>query len=210
MKRGTLGWLAVVVVLPLLVAGTAKGTEIELSDFSSGDNPPEVLDALLDFSIAGSVLTLAVSNTTDTNVPELTFEINEIGFNATAEVTDLILTSGLADWMFVFDQSGASGQMDGFGNFDAHLTWGSDSNPTVLPGETAIFTFDIVGVGFDKASFITDFSQDGKMMTMKFAAKFIRGGPDDLSDFGAVPEPASLGLLMVGMLSLLCRYRRRG
>lgn len=209
MYRGTRNWLALV-LLPLILGGTltstttADGFEIVLSDFSSGDNPAEILDAILDFSVTEDMLTLMVTNTTDTNVPEAEFEINEIGFNATDAVTDLILTSGLADWTLVFDQSGESGQMDGFGNFDAHLTWGNDSNPTVLPGETAIFEFDIVGTDFTKDSFI-DFSQNSKM-SMTFAAKFIRG-PDDASDFGAVPEPASLGLLMVGMLALLRRPR---
>ena len=83
MRRGTLGCLSVVLI-PLVVTGVAKGTEIELSDFSSDETPAELFDAIFDFSIAGSVLTLAVSNTTDTNVPEAEYEINEVGFNATA------------------------------------------------------------------------------------------------------------------------------
>ena len=204
MKRGTLGWVAVV-LLPFIVTGAAGGTEIELSDFSSGDTPADILDAIFDFSIAGNVLTLAVSNTTDTNVPEAEFEINEMGFNATAEITDLILTSGVTDWIFEFDQSGSSGQMSGFGNFDAHIAWAHPSNPTVLPGETVIFTFDIVGDGFTEESFVTDLSSNTDT-PMLVAANFFRG-PDDANDFGAVPEPTSLGLLMVGMLSLLRRPR---
>jgi hypothetical protein len=97
--------------------------------------------------------------------------------------------------------------MDGFGRFDAFLEWGGGQRPTILPGEQAIFTFDIEGEGFSDTSFTSDLSMipPGEA-GMWGAAKFIRG-PDDDSAWGATPEPGALILLACGSLAVMRRRR---
>ncbi|MCH7527128.1 MAG: PEP-CTERM sorting domain-containing protein [Planctomycetes bacterium] len=189
-----------------VLSARAGAAAIELSLFSSDVTPAEVLDALLEFSVVGDELTLTVSNNTSDPSP---FEINEIAFNATAEVTNLSLTSGLNDWSLRFDQTpGGNHGMDGFGRFDVILEWGGGRRPTILPGEKAIFTFAVEGEGFSDLSFVTDLSSiPPGAMEMLLVAKFIRG-PNDDSAFGAVPEPRSLGLLALGGLVMM--WQRRG
>lgn len=188
-----------------VVTGSVGAAEIELSLFSSDETPAEWLGALLDFTVSGNELTLTVSNNTDD--PPAAFEMSEIGFNATDEVTGLSLATGLDDWTLLFDQSpGAAHKMDGFGRFDARLLWGGNQTPTILPGEQAVFTFDIEGAGFSDLSFVTDFSTPDPL-SMIVAGKFIRG-PDDDSAFGATPEPGALILLACGSMAAMRRRRR--
>ncbi len=98
--------------------------------------------------------------------------------------------------------------MDGFGRFDAKLEWGGDQNPTLMPGTSEDFTFDIQWAGpFNPEMFMVEFSNTPPGMEMWASAKFFRG-PGDISAFGAVPEPGSLALLAFGGLALMRRHRR--
>lgn len=193
--------------LVLWCAASASATTITLSLFSSDPTPAELLDARLDFSVVGNQLDLKVANDTDTNLPPAAFEIVEVGFNATPEVTGLTLTSAPAGWTLLFDQNpGPMHEMDGFGWFDAKLEWGGGSLPTILPGTSETFSFTVTGSGFSQLSFVSALSVAPPGVPMLASAFFIRGPGDD-SAFGAtnIPEPGSLGLLALGALLVLRR-----
>lgn len=209
-RHGRICIRVVVFSAAVLWTAFAEAAQIELSLFSSEPGiPAEWLTASMDFAVNGDELTLTVSN--DTTDPPSAFEINSIAFNATEEVTDLTLISGPAEWTLDFNQVPGNQQgMDGFGRFDAKLDWGGGQDPTILPGQEAVFTFDIEGSGFSDLSFVTDLSVSPPGVSMLAAAKFFRGTVAD-SAFGAtdVPEPGSLCLLATGGLALMRRRRRR-
>ena len=181
------------------------GTVLTLSDFSSDETSADVLDATLAFSVSGSVLTLSVSNETTSPNP---FDLSAIYFNATSEVAGLALTGAPAGWELLVVQSA-----DGFGTYDFALQ--SDLNTTsgkIASGDTQDFIFDISGSGpFLETFFTTEFSTilPGEMPGL-VAAKFV-SGPNDDSAFGVtVPEPATLVLMLGGILTVgLRRHHAR-
>lgn len=178
------------------------GTVLTLSDFSSDETSAEVLDATLAFSVTGSVLTLSVSNETSSPNP---FDLSAIYFNATPEVSGLALTGAPAGWELLVGQSA-----DGFGTYDFALQ--SDLNASsgkIASGDVRDFIFDISGSGpFLETFFTTEFSTipPGEIPGL-VAAKFV-SGPNDDSAFGVtVPEPATLVLMLGGMLTVGLRKR---
>jgi len=121
-------------ILPFLVgalllgSGTAAlGVVITLSEYSSNGTDPALLSATLDFSVAGSTLTLEVTN--DTVAPN-GYNINELYFNADGDVTGLSVDRFPPGWSLV-----ANSAADSFGTFDFGLIDGVDSHPeTIAPG----------------------------------------------------------------------------
>jgi hypothetical protein len=198
-------------ILAFFVSAPGAGaTTIHLSQFSSESNPsPAVLDATLLFMVTGpSQLTLTATN--DTAAPNA-YRINGIWWNAAAHVMGLTLQSAThsqtgdvtAAWTPVLTDS----HVAGFGSFDFGVTGGvGGQNPNLLgSGQSLSFVFTIAGTGpFDMADFDV-LNEKG----MSAAAKFV-SGPEDLSTFGAVPEPASAALVGTGLLGIaLARARRR-
>jgi len=188
-----LAWLAI------SVGAARAGTQIQLSTHSSDETPPSVLTALLDFSVSGSVLTLTVTNQTPAGNG---YNINQLLFNATSNVTGLTLNPPVTGWSVLTNQ-----HADSFGFFDFGLIDGVDMDPsTIFPQETQVFTLDISGTGpFSEADFTTEFSvpPPGEIAALA-AAKFV-AGPNGDSAFGAfVPEPATL-VLLLPLVGMLCR-----
>jgi hypothetical protein len=195
----------------VFAAGAASATTINLSSVSSDATPASQLDASFDFSVAGSTLTLTVTNTGSD------FNINEIYFNASGLVTGLTLSSAThsaegdvsSAWLPIELGSSAGG----FGAFDFALTDGvGQTNPNIInPGEDIEFVFTISGSGgYADADFIV-----GNVNGYVAAAKFVNG-PDDPespgdedSAFGTVPEPGTLALLALGVPVLWMGSHRR-
>ncbi len=201
-----------------LVTPNAHAALVTLSTHSSngGSSPPDpsLLDATLDFSVVGNILTLNVHNLTPESGSDPALKINEIYFSATENVTDLALysvTDPIAGEVYNqwkksdFVENGFL--VDGFGLFDVAVIDGVGNRPHVIdPGETLVFKFTIDGTGsYSDTDFTTEWSSDGEPMLA--AAKFYDGG--DIGGYGAtnVPEPATICLLSIGAFGLL-RSRR--
>ena len=179
------------------------GIVLTLSDLSSDETSPDDLSATLAFTVSGSSLDLIVTNATSLTDG---FDITEIYFNTTLQITGLTLGSGGSGWTLLTDQ-----RADGFGTFDYALLNDSGNDLfEIAPGESLSFTFGIVGDGFyTDADFTTQLSSipPGSHPAIA-AAKFV-SGPGDDSAFGAViPEPAT-GLLMLSAIAMLTGRRRR-
>lgn len=208
------------VALLLLAAAPMQATTITLSSMSSDETPYQQLNATLDFQVAGSTLTLTVTN--DTADPAA-FNINELYFNATDDVTSLALVSAVKDgssdvtagWTLSTDESVA-----GFGTFDFGLTdgVGFDNANVVNPSGQVVFTLDIGGTGpFDMVDFVDRTSEpDGAFAAAKFVS--CRGSEcfeDDDSAFGkqndpsfVLPEPGLSALVALALGGLVAIRRR--
>ena len=209
--------------LVLAMASIANATlTLTLSTHANDDkgnvSSPDLFDATLDFSVVGSTLTLDVTNLTPENVDDPVLKINEVYFNATENITDLILTSVIDPVKGqVYNQWESSDFLEdgflvgGFGRFDMKLVDGVGGAPHVIDsGETLTFVFDIAWTGTEPSAinFTTEFSTVGGGHIESYAAaKFYDGDQPGISGYGAtdIPEPVTLMLLGLGGLALLRR-----
>lgn len=203
-------WAVALVAGVLLLAGAGSAhavstSSLQLSDRSSDSTPAELLDALFEFTVSDSNMTLEITN--QTSEPNAYF-INEAYFNATDDVESLTATLLPDDWSFATDESAA-----GFGTFDYALLGPVGNNENQIgPGETETFEFSFTGTGVTASDFTSEFSTIPPGNRPAFAAaKFVRGPGDD-SAFGAViPTPAStaIGVVAFGLLGVGGRHPSR-
>lgn len=205
----------------LLAASQIAGAStITLSTVSSdfgeptGSTDPADLNALLDFQVSGSTLTLSVTN--NTTAPN-SFDITEVFFNATADITSLSLTSPTAGGVAGTNPTGwdfsTGSNADGFGSFDYAVKLFGDINlnPNIVSsGETEVLTFLLTCAGGATCD-MTDFV-DTNVNDFLAAAKFVNGptiedpagqfGPDSAFGGTVVPVPAAVWLFGSGLLGL--------
>lgn len=197
----------------IFLLSTAQGTYIGLSNYSSEapSIPASWLDARMDFSVVDDgnwKLTVQAKNWTPENEGDITFNISELYFNTTADITNMTLDSVLNgnkdDWTLTFNTDGI--QVGGLGLFDISL---KSNNPTIEyieSHEYLRFTIIIEGVSpsYLATDFITLSSPSGESLVAYGAGKFFGGGPGDLSAYGAyIPEPGTILMLSLGALALV-------
>lgn len=205
-------------------AAAAGALTIELSSSSSDLTLASQLDAIVDFQVGefdlvnpGDELQITLTNPDAGMGGDALFNINELYWNGSGDVTGLTLLS--ADHSVAGDVAGDWGPVEtgamanGFGIFDFALTDGVGMMADALlePGESVVFVFAITSIAaVDMNDFVVP---NGLGYTV--AAKFVNGPEDpeapgmEDSAFGAVPEPAT-GLLCALGLTGLAAGRRSG
>jgi hypothetical protein len=228
----------------LLLGAPATALTIALSEMSSEPvtNPAGDLSADVTFSVSGCgvsscTLTIVLDNRTDENGSGVTYDISQLGFNASFSVvaaTDLTFVSAthstngdvLGRWT-LHEQDLANDpdtHLDGFGIFDFALVTGNGNNAAQAgPGDTITFVFT-APAGISDANFDTLSAQtpSGDQQLKTVTAKFVEMDPVGFSTCGAsgskdcdsayggsVPEPATAWLVLAGLAGLACARRRR-
>ncbi len=225
------------------LGSSASALTLTLSSMSSEPVTNPAVDLLADVSfsvsacgVSSCTLTITLDNRTDENLSGVTYDINELGFNAvfavvgSADLTFLSATkNGVTDvtagWTFSEQTANpdVNTHLDGFGVFDFALKDGvGPAASQANPGDMIAFVFTapagITDTDFDTLSAQTP---TGNQMLKTVAAKFVEMDPVGFntcgatgdkpcdSAYGGVPEPAVTWLLGLGIAGLLLSGRKR-
>jgi hypothetical protein len=131
---------------------------------------------------------------------DMFFYDNDGSANSSTTLTISGISGNTDTWSFNFNGT----QADGFGNFDSHKSSGASENSLSL-----VFTIP----GSDSAANLDEFAVHVRYLNncSGWASNRTNSGPTSDTNCGvAVPEPAPLGLMAIGILGLLLVRRRLG
>jgi len=207
-------WLCVMLFIALVWgASTAQASvifdlSIEYSDATPPEGTPPWLNATFEDSVVDDEVTLTLTTTNltdDESVKEWAFNLDplldptSLGFSApikTGSFDAPEITTGTNFWL-----------ADGDGYFDIKIKFSTADSAAERfgVGDGAVFTISgIVGLTADSFDFISE--PDGGQGEYETVAHVQNIGPtDDDSGWVATPEPATLGLLLLGGLVLVRR-----
>jgi hypothetical protein len=124
---------------------------------------------------------------------DMFFYDNDGSANSSTALTISSISGNTDTWSFNFNGT----QADGFGNFDSHKSSGPSENSLSL-----VFTIP----GSDLAANLDEFAVHVRYLNncSGFVSNRTNSGPTSDTNCGvAVPEPAPLGIMAIGMLGLL-------
>ena len=200
-RRG-LGLFGLIFAGGLFLSTTAQGATLTLSDVSSDETDPALLDATLEFTVVdATTVTLTVTNLT---ADPTAYTIDQIAFNTTDNITSITLTEidGVTstDWLLA-----SNTVMDGFGVYDWSVTQDTGSITNNLqPGDSITFTFTVDGTDILDTNFTTELSAIPPGDIQAYASvKFVQGPGDDSAYGAVVPIPAAAWLFGSALLGIL-------
>ena len=216
-------FMSIIVCLCIVFLSTSvQGVVIPLSTHSSepATVPASLLDASLELSVervglgddAYWQLSVAVENLTPQHTGDPGFNISQIYFNTTADITALTLLDVVGgnpgDWALTLDMDNI--EIAGFGLFDIGIQSYAPASERIPPqGEVTFLIMIAAGTPpYSDTDFYDLTAQPGGagQFPAYAAAKFFN---DDMSAYGAnaIPEPTTIFLLGLGALALLRKRR---
>ena len=216
--RKSVGWLCLVVVVSVMLgasAGRASVITFDLDYVLSGPGLPPGASPWLTAIVADAgvdqvTLTLSTPNLTDLeNVKFWMFNLDPT--YTSANLANLVFTEDSRTGSFtdpIISTATNGFQADGDGNYDIQIAFdNSDGVPTRFGvGDSVVYTISgIVGLTAESFNFISHPS--GGQGEYKSAAHIGTIGQLEASAWVSTPEPATLGLMVIGSLVLLRKRR---